>query len=306
MVEEWTSVKVPEEPFEETEEGMDSARFMEALVRVTAAGFAGALVGLSRQNAAAGAKLFQRSVLHNSNNAAKQIGGKRKLPPTAAKSLRSTQSETNLPLQWAASFGAFVSILETSRFWSPSTIAINHYYDENNDDTNLAEEKLSVGYDDASTQKQQQQPTTDKTQDAPLSLESRDSLSVVVLSVSEQQRKSLATIMDYTLGGAVAGLAGGSTKTRPPPTSSSTSQLQLPSAILKSGRKSILLSGIGTGVILGFFAGVCQAGLEIAEDYAQAEVALQDEEAALLKQQRREEHELQQKKEEEAEQVDTA
>ena len=275
---EWTTVDVPQQPVEETDEGVASARFMEAVVRVTAAGFAGALVGLSHQKRAAGAKIFQRSVLHNNGNAAK-----RKLPPTAPK-LRSAQSETNLPLQWATSFGAFVSILETSHFWSPSTLAMNLYYDEHLEDTSGLGD---LNGDDNDSSTQQQQP---KTQD-PSAMTTTTTESTQTFLLPEQYRQSVTTICDYTLGGAVAGMAGGMSKRRPPPTSSSTSQLQLPSSILKSGRRSILLSGIGTGVILGFIAGVCQAGLDVAEDYVRAEGIRQEEEFELQKQIRREQSE---------------
>lgn len=214
-----------------------------------------------------------------------------------APKLRSAQEDTNFPIQWAASFGAFVAILETSHFWSPSTIAMNIYaIDQDNlivvDE--LSEEKGSASRkEEFTTEHASQQPM-----DAVLSDSTTNTTTTTITNIPTLEteklfgpyRQPLATIMDYTLGGAVAGLAGGLSKRRPTPTSSSTSSLELPAAILKTSRRSIIMSGIGTGVILGFIAGICQAGFDIAEDYARAELARQEEEASIARQQRLEKY----------------
>ena len=327
----WTSVDIPQHQQDSNgnkmaDDGMAYDSLMESVVRITAAGFAGAMVGLSYQKRAAGSKIFQRSLLYpTSRNSAptkaddranctstsstrikKHVA--RKLPSTAP-ALRSAPSggsglpgDTNLPLQWAMSFGAFVSILETSRFWSPSTFAIKHLYNDdvgagNRPDGNERSDKdiasatsRETVYGARSNNEVTQETQRDVTSTA--ALETR-----TLLLLSERQQHSVATILDYTLGGAVAGMAGGISKRRPPPASSSTSQLQLPFSIVKGGRRSLLLWGIGTGVMLGFFAGVCQAGLEVAEDCVRAEELRQEEEFGRQVQERRDEKQCREQEE---------
>ncbi|CAB9503309.1 expressed unknown protein [Seminavis robusta] len=204
-----------------------------SVVKITFAGFAGALVGLSRQNQHAGAKIFQRAV----------VKGKMTRAPPKLKTVAPQGEDANIPFMWATSFIVFVSILETSRFWSPTTMMMDLY-------------QHNINYDQQQEQPQQQQAE---------SVSDNSNLSSLSLS-SHHNQKYLATISDYTLGGSVAGLAGAMSKRQPLTGSSSTSRLELPSAILKTGRRSILLSGVGTGIALGFFAGVCQAGLDYMED----------------------------------------
>ena len=261
MQNEWTPAESspPNDPSFSAQEGDDakddlpwlgiSDQFMEAMVRVTFAGFAGALVGLSHQKRVQATKIFQRSV------SSKAAGNR--APPMPPK-IRSTQAEENLPVKWAVSFAAFVAILETSRFWSVSSTLIHLMEDlqnANNDDEN----------DD----------TTRTTADMDLQQD------------AWYKHATATTIMDYTLGGAVAGLAAGMAKKGPATasSSSSTSKLQMPSAIIKSGRLA-LLSQIGTGVILGVLAGACQAGLDTAEDYVRGQELEQQLEQAKEEQER--------------------
>lgn len=267
MSQNWTSFDIPEESqASQQQSDQDDALWMESVMRVTCAGFCGALVGMSRQNQSSASKIFQRAV----------VSGGKKRPPRALPKLKTVQQssqETNLPLQWAFSFMAFVSILETSRFWSPTTLLMNLY------------QQPSLIEQENSGNEEQLQPLQlnppEYTQQFP------------------GGPKSLATIVDCTLGGTVAGLAGGMAKQRPPPTSSSTSPLQLPSSILKSGRRSLVVTGIGTGMALGLFAGTFQAGLDVMEHYAMLEKSRQEElEAERIQEMRRlEEAEAQREKE---------
>ena len=115
----WAEVDIPEDTNDDAQSSRD--QLFESFVRVTAAGFAGALVGLSRQNQSAGATIFKRAVV---------ASGKQKRPPRAVPKLKTVQQAEggpNIPLMWASSFMAFISILETSRFWSPATITMNIY-----------------------------------------------------------------------------------------------------------------------------------------------------------------------------------
>jgi hypothetical protein len=235
--ENWTTFDILEDDSksQQSTQPTEYPLWMESVVRVTCAGFCGALVGMSRQNQQS-SKIFQRAV----------VASGKKRPPRALPKLKTVQQsteETNLPLQWSFSFMAFVSILETSRFWSPTTLLMNHW------------QNSSLEEQDDNT------PTI-----PPEWMES-----------VPDDPKSLATIVDCTIGGTVAGLAGGMAKQRPPPASSSTSQLKLPSEILKSGRRSLIWTGIGTGMALGLLAGSVQAGLDIMESYAVLEESRQEE-----------------------------
>lgn len=238
MSQDWTTFNIANDTSQQRDSSDNVALWMESLMRVTCAGFCGALVGMSRQNQSSASKIFQRAV----------VSGGKKRPPRAVPRLKTVQirDETNIPLQWAFSFMAFVSILETSRFWSPTTLIIN-----------LQQQKYAEGegIGDAA----EIQPERGFQQHLP------------------GGQKSLATILDYTLGGTVAGLAGGMAKQRPPPSSSSTSPLQLPSSVLKSGRRSLIMTGVGTGLALGLIAGIFQAGLDVMESYAREEEARQQE-----------------------------
>ena len=256
----WTDIEIPDSELYQDENDMTS-RFLESVARVTFAGFAGALVGLSHQNkiAATGAKIYQRSVVRTNTTATKSkmtsptsASASAATPPHMMRMKQRGSEDTNLPLMWATSFMAFVSILETSRLLSPTTSIVNimsrlqNLNDETSekDDNLLAEEEVIP---------------------PPMEV------------------PWFATLADYTIGGTVAGLAGSASK-RAPPASSSTSKLQLPSAILQGGRRSILMSGLGTGLALGFLAGMFQTALDAADNYLKKEQVRQE-----LEQQRQQE-----------------
>lgn len=233
----WTLVDVPQDPLEAEREAT-KARLVESGIRIACAGFAGLCVGFSYSNKAAGAKIFQRSVAAT---------GKKQRPPGAMPRLKAVQpaNETNYPFMWGGSFVVFMAILETCRFWSPTSLALQGYQrslleDEEGNDNLLEAEWSQFALD------------------------------------FPGGPESLATIGDCTLGGSVAGLAVGFSKQRPPPSSSSTSPLQLPSSITKMGRRSLVLSGLGSGIALGMLAGVSIAGLRVAEAMAMEEVAKEE------------------------------
>ena len=100
--------------------------------------------------------------------------------------------------------------------------------------------------------------------------------------LSKSQKKSAATVLDYIVGGAVAGLAGSMSMRMPPPTTSRSTphQPQLPtsSVLMKSGRRPLMLYGMGTGIILGVIIGVIQAGVDRLDDYVRGEEAVRKEE----------------------------
>jgi hypothetical protein len=225
----------------------DYDKAIQSVVRVTFAGFCGALVGMSRQHTMAGAKIFQRSVA---------TGKPLTRAPPKLKTIQTPEDQINIPWMWAASFMVFVSILETSRFWSPTGMALKLYH----------QDVADTDHDPHQTQTSQQQQ---QQQQQPWNYQ-----------------QYVVTVSDFTLGGAVAGWAGAMSK-RQPLKSSSTSRLELPQAILKTGRKSILLSGIGTGIALGFMLGVCQASLDLAEEY----VAIEEGQDEPVQEEGAEEHE---------------
>ena len=74
--------------------------------------------------------------------------------------------------------------------------------------------------------------------------------------------RAFITVGDYVIGGSVAGLAG-AYSSRPQPTSvhpqQSTQKLRLPQSILQSGRRPLILFGVGMGAALGFLAGSIEA-----------------------------------------------
>jgi hypothetical protein len=95
------------------------------------------------------------------------------------------------------------------------------------------------------------------------------------ISFDDQVRQTgFASLGDYTLGGIVAGLAGALSK-RSPPELSAEARLQLPSTILKSGRRPLVAWGLTMGLGLGLLAGTFQAAVDVGSLYLERESARQ-------------------------------
>lgn len=259
----WTSVDIPEEYFDNdnNDEIKPFTMFLESVIKITFAGFSGALVGLSYQRGLTGSKIFQRSILQHKQQTTSttkalltksksNISIPRRPPPLAA--LHNPGSYTqNLPAMWAGSFMIFVTILETSRVLSPTT------------------KILQALLQDEQQKEDREEETTTMSSSSSSSLENNkdDVSSVSWWQQPQQQLSSITTILDFTLGGTVAGLAGSMAKRSPPISSSTNTPLQLPTSIISSGRRSLIISGIGTGMVLGCFAGLLQACIDQTTTY---------------------------------------
>lgn len=215
----------------------------ETLTRITFAGFGGSLYGLTLEK--------QQQVLDRQSSVAlatlsktttKQIGPVRRMyPPIVSPHskfyqrqnnlLGSIQSgSTNFALTWAISCMMFVSILESSRITSPTSKIL-----------------ISLGT-------------------VPyLGIGEEYSLFDGDLD-SELRRVVFVAMSDYTIGGAVAGLAGAYARSGNP--TQSFPQISHPVVHARRSRPSITW-GVGAGIGFGIIAGTFQALSDIVTTYIQ-------------------------------------
>jgi hypothetical protein len=233
----------------------------ESVVRVTAAGFAGSLIGLAKERlhqpvetiipSSSSSKVL---VYEQSGNAQKSVTTRRTLtlprrPPQIhmSTSIKST-SMTNLPIMWSISCMLFTIILESSRLASPTNII----------------------YKIIDTTKQQQPSTTMRSDESNFESVHDDNTDEM------KQRKQFQNLMlrtacvsfgDYTIGGTIAGLAGvvGQQYRQ------RLLQQQSPILPVIQNRIPTIRFGLATGLGLGIVAGTIQAIIDACNLYLEKE-----------------------------------
>lgn len=235
----------------------------ESMVRVTLAGFGGSLVGLAHER-----QMQQQEEMskHSSSSLSAENKNPQKYPAStaaASSTKQPTQSRTapphrhappsvthrrmlmvsknarSLPATWAISCTFFALILEVSRVMSPTNMLWQ-----------LADETKNPDRNEAAT----------------IVLSSSSGKQSEAFSSKEvMMRMALTGFGDYTLGGAVAGLAGGMAyRTR-------LAQQQLAPytnmTLPKSQQRGFLLWGMGVGMALGMLAGLTQASIDVGNMY---------------------------------------
>ena len=197
---------------------------MESIVKITGSGLGGTIIGLSLQQ-----RLRQLRVTTPATVVAE--ARRKRFPPSsyaASTGHVSSSASQNLPLTWALACTTFVSIIEISRYVSPSTILM---------------ENLGgllgrlVGPEAAKSPKE----TATTTQPSP-----------------RRPSPYMTTIVDYAFGGAVAGVASsfGQRRTRGNVRNSTSRGL----VAATRGRPPVI--GVLTGAGLGFVAGCVQAAVD--------------------------------------------
>lgn len=227
----------------------------ESFLRITAAGFAGSLVGLAKErlyqtqppvnetvyasSAAAAPSTTSKVLVYEPPNystaevvSKQQVSLSKKLPrrppqlPVRAMTSTSTSAFTNLPIVWSVSCMLFTIILESCRLSSP---------------TNIILQIIESG-------------TTDNTPP-----EDKDAASTSINFHNEVQRTAITSFGDYALGGTIAGLAGAIGQRQ-----QQRHQLtQLPVA----SRIPTIRFGLATGFGLGVIAGTFQAAIDVSNLY---------------------------------------
>ena len=223
----------------------------ESVVRITAAGFAGSLIGLAKE------RLHQTQPPHNEtpytsstsattskvlvfeppNSSTPDITSKKRLSlsktlprlppqlPIQAKSA-SAAAMTNLPIVWSISFILFTTILESCRLLSPTNVILRMIDSEPIDKYSHIE---------------------NDTERTPINFHYK------------VQRTAITSFGDYVLGGTMAGLAGAIGQRR----QQRFQQTQLPIASRVPTTRFGLATGFGLGIIVGTF----QAAIDVSNIY---------------------------------------
>ena len=160
-----SSTKEPEDEVE-TKSPSTIEQLMESIVRVTLAGFAASTIGLAHERRGGGDGAVSSPITKLKT----RPQSRHRVPPT-----RLMQSQKNLPLTWALSSMLFVSVLESCRFASPTTILY---------DTVMPYFKGDESLDSAAAHKNEESASFD------------------------YQKTALIAFGDYAIGGSIAGLAG--------------------------------------------------------------------------------------------------
>jgi|UniRef100_A0A7S2U8B6 hypothetical protein len=185
--------------------GVDTTKFMESVVRVSVAGFGGALVGLS---------LSRRRFSSGRSKA---------------------YVDRELPLAWAATCGAFASVVEVSAQWVHPTNAFLNLILPKND------------------------PSKEETN----SDEIQTGDTVAWMTNVGLDRTAMELVVDYTLGGGIAGATfqGATIQTKAGERLASVAMAGMPSP------SRSIAGGILPGMALGLFAGLAYTSLHMLEQY---------------------------------------
>lgn len=221
---------------------------LESMMRISLAGFGGAMAGLSISRRAA----ISRTTSTLLTNAAVKTPTKRKHAihrhhPLLTKSkdkddVSSYAVDRELPAAWAMACMAFTGVIEFTRFVSPAGLAVD----------------LVAHLNDGSTE----EVSTDGN-DTGVTSGDNSSQEVDFSWLFEPKTKStLKTIADYTIGGSIGGaiFAGSAVRTR--------AGRKIDASILgTAGRNARPLAGLLPGAGLGLLAGVTIVSIDLVREY---------------------------------------
>jgi hypothetical protein len=214
---------------------------MESIVKVSLAGLGGTIVGLSLEN--------RMSNLRVTTPAGMTAEARRKrFSPV----LSQPRSSFNLPLTWGIACTVFVSLIEISRFVSLSTILIENVWLGS---PNWQKKDDGGDGDGNASSSSSSPPSSDQQQ--------HDQQIVIQCDIirSNPTIKAFTTVADYTLGGAVAGIAGSFGQKRSRRTNSTNIN------IIRGGVRPFhgLVPGIGLGLLAGCLQAAVDYGVSVAE-----------------------------------------
>lgn len=202
---------------------------MESVVKITGAGLGGTIVGLSLQHRLQDLRVTTPAAIAAEARRKRFRGASVATSSQGSPSVASLATR-NLPLTWALACTTFVSIIEISRFLSPSTILMQIFVGKASDDgTDTSSEKTSIS-------------------SSPIS-------------------RSVSTVADYTFGGAVAGVASAIGQRQSRLTTPTMHQNAIRRAATTAGRPPMIgvLSGIGLGLVAGCLQAAVDYGVALAE-----------------------------------------
>jgi len=228
------------------ESGFDWAKGWETLARVSLAGCAGTLVGLAKEKQQQQQQTEAPADVHPNDAKQHRRRSRRQRPPLPPP--RSTPTSGRLAATWSVSCMIFAVVLESFRHASPTSFLLQHYVEQE-----AAPSIEATITSDTTTSNTSSPPPP------PRSLEDAVKL------------RAGTSIGDYTLGGAVAGLAGAMGQQK---------KLLARGAAASGGtrRPSLTAFGLATGMGLGLIAGVVQAAVDVGDLYLAEEEQRKQEE----------------------------
>ena len=238
------------QPEPAVESGFDWAKGWETLARVSLAGCAGTLVGLAKEKQQQQQQTAEAQAVHQEDvkqHRGVQRRSRRQRPPLPPP--RSTPTSGRLAATWSVSCMIFAVVLESFRHASPTSFLLQHYLEQE-----AAAPSIEATITSDTTTSNTRSPPP-----PPRSLEEAVKL------------RAWTSIGDYTLGGAVAGLAGAMGQQR---------RLLARGGAASGGtrRPSLAAFGLATGMGLGLIAGVVQAAVDVGDLYVAEEEQRKQEE----------------------------
>jgi hypothetical protein len=215
---------------------------LESIMRISLAGFGGAMAGLSISRRAALMARPASSVLtkNNNNPVAKKKHVINRHHPLATRTGDGTAYavDRELPAAWAMACMAFTGVIEFTRFVSPSGFAIDLASKLSFDEEKQTNDTAGIGEDDENIIDATEQSATFS---APINL------SLLSGPVSQS---TIKTIADYTIGGALGGaiFAGSAVRTN---AGRKLDAAMLGTATRAGGPLAGLLPGAGLGLLAG-------------------------------------------------------
>lgn len=231
---------------------------IESLMRITLAGFGGALAGISISrrgglaNASQQAQTLAKKVASNSNNVIKQTRTQRRQAIRSAPPVLRPTIDRELPTAWAVACMAFAGVVEFTRLVSPTTFVSQFI--------TLPLQLESSGQD--------------------IQLESVQKKDGEATVTANPAMKYGSTIIDYTIGGGIAGALFKGSAVRTPTGARLDASIMgnySASSSVSTAIKGKPLSGILPGAALGLLAGVSIVTMEYAQILIEEKFGVEDD-----------------------------
>ena len=245
----------------------DYIPILESIMRISLAGFGGAMAGLSISRRAALSRTIPSSIVSsNATSTTKKKHLIHRHHPMAARSnegtaLNSHAIDRELPAAWSMACMAFTGVIEFTRFASPSRLVIDMVTQLKLADGDVKDENISV-----------EKKENKHTEDDEGGQEETPTVPSGHIWFQPINNQTITTITDYTIGGALGGALFNGSPIRT--TAGRKIDASLLSAAIRGGPMAGLLPGAG----LGLLAGVAIMSIEFATKMLQDNFGEMEEE----------------------------
>ena len=235
----------------------DYIPILESIMRISLAGFGGAMAGLSISRRAALSRTIPSPIVSTTSTKKKHLIHRHH--PMAARSSEGTSLsphaiDRELPAAWSMACMAFTGVIEFTRFASPSNFIID----------------LVSQFSDG--EEKDKNATADKTSNYDVENSEKEEIVVPMSWLQTFKTPTITTIADYTIGGALGGALFNGSPIR------TAAGRKIDAPILGAAIRGGPLAGLLPGAGLGLLAGVAVMSIEFVTEMVQDHFGEMDDE----------------------------